>query len=82
MSKSIKGYRKPTHEEIAAAAQRIYEAEGRPEGRAMEHWLGAEAQLVAQRKAEAGVSDAKTSAKPAVSWERSASRPNTNLRAN
>ncbi|GEM_PF-2686452 len=53
MSKSIKGNQKPTHEEIAALAQRIYETEGRPQGRAMEHWLQAEAQLTAERKAQA-----------------------------
>ncbi|MDB6017586.1 MAG: hypothetical protein JWR19_2075 [Pedosphaera sp.] len=55
MSKSIKSYRKPTHEEISACAQRIYEMEGRPEGKAVEHWLQAEAQLVAERKADAGL---------------------------
>jgi hypothetical protein len=82
MSKSIKGYRKPTHEEITAAAQRIYEAEGRPEGRAVEHWLRAEAQLVAQRKAEAGLSDAKPQTKPAASWEKGGPRPSSNLHAN
>jgi hypothetical protein len=35
----------PGHEAIAQCAQGIWEAEGRPEGRAHEHWLLAEAQL-------------------------------------
>jgi hypothetical protein len=50
MSKLSKDYRKAAHDEIAACAQRIYETEGRPQGRAMEHWLRAEAQLSAERK--------------------------------
>ena len=64
MSKSAKTYQAPTHDEIAACARRIYEIEGRPEGKAMEHWLQAEAQLVAERKAQAGVQSAKSPAKP------------------
>ena len=35
----------PTREEIAARAYRIWEAEGRPEGRALAHWLEAEDEL-------------------------------------
>ena len=35
----------PTHEEIAAAAYLIWEREGRPEGRGVEHWLKAKAQI-------------------------------------
>jgi hypothetical protein len=35
----------PTHEEIAAFAQRIYEEEGRPEGQADAHWHEAERRL-------------------------------------
>jgi len=65
MAKNIKAYQQPTHEEIAACAHRIYETEGRPEGKSQEHWLQAETQLVAQRKAEAEVSPAKPAAKPA-----------------
>ena len=53
MSKMMKNYNEPTHEEIAALAQRFYEAEGRPNGKAMEHWLRAEAQLVSERKEKA-----------------------------
>jgi hypothetical protein len=35
----------PTSEEIAACAYSIWEQEGRPEGREVEHWLAAEIQL-------------------------------------
>jgi hypothetical protein len=34
-----------THEEIAKRAREIWEAEGRPEGRAAEHWFKAENDL-------------------------------------
>jgi len=54
MSKSAKTYQEPTHDEIAACAHRIYESEGRPQGKQMQHWLQAEAQLIAERKAQAG----------------------------
>jgi hypothetical protein len=67
MSKSTKSYQAPTHQEITACAQSIYEREGRPQGRAMQHWLQAEAQLIAERKAAAGESSsAKPAAKPAA----------------
>ncbi len=82
MSKSIKGYRKPTHDEIAAYAQRLYEAEGRPDGKAVEHWLNAEAQLIAQRKAETQPA-AKNAGKPNAAWETPAPRQQgTNLHRN
>ena len=35
----------PTHEEIAAAAYSLWQHTGCPEGRDVEHWLAAEAQL-------------------------------------
>jgi hypothetical protein len=53
MSKMMKNYNEPTHEEITVLAQRFYEAEGRPAGKAMEHWLRAEAQLVSERREKA-----------------------------
>ena len=61
----------PTHEEIVACAQHIYEAEGRPEGRAMEHWLKAESQLVAERRSKAGMLPAKAAANTArgAGWQ-------------
>ena len=34
-----------THEDISKRAREIWEREGRPEGRDMEHWLQAEAEL-------------------------------------
>jgi hypothetical protein len=37
--------KRPTHDEIARRAYAIFEQEGRPEGRELEHWLRAEAQL-------------------------------------
>jgi hypothetical protein len=54
MAKNVKPYKEPTHDEIAAFAQRIYESEGRPQGKALAHWLKAEAQLIAEHKAQAG----------------------------
>jgi hypothetical protein len=66
MAKNEQPYRKPTHDEIAAFAQRIYEQEGRPQGKAMDHWLQAEAQLTADYKALAGQMPALAPAKPAV----------------
>src|SRR5579871_1954105 len=51
MSKAASNTRPPTQEEIAACAHRIWESEGRPQGKAMEHWLQAEAQMIAERKA-------------------------------
>lgn len=35
----------PTRDQIAARARRIWEQEGKPEGRDVAHWLQAEAQL-------------------------------------
>lgn len=66
MSKNTKSYQAPTHDEIAICAQGIYEREGRPQGRATQHWLQAESQLVAERKAAAGESAAKPASKPAA----------------
>ena len=38
---------RPSHEQIAARAHRIWEQEGLPPGRAVEHWLRAERELTA-----------------------------------
>jgi hypothetical protein len=43
------GFSTPTDEEIAQCAYLIWEREGRPAGRAKEHWLQAETQLTACR---------------------------------
>jgi hypothetical protein len=40
------------HDEISRRAREIWEREGRPEGRDMEHWLQAEAEL--HRESEHG----------------------------
>ena len=40
---------RPTNEEIAARAYGIYVREGRAEGRDMDHWLRAEAELINER---------------------------------
>lgn len=37
----------PTHDEVAAFAHLIWEKEGKPEGRHLQHWHEAEAQLKA-----------------------------------
>jgi hypothetical protein len=36
----------PTHKDIEVCAYWIWEQEGRPEGRALDHWLQAELQLL------------------------------------
>jgi hypothetical protein len=43
----------PTREEIALCAHQIWEQAGRPDGRDMEHWLQAEAQLRKSRSFQA-----------------------------
>ena len=39
-----------THEEIACRAHDLWENEGRPEGRELEHWLQAESQIQQGRR--------------------------------
>ena len=46
--------REPTHDEIALCAMSIWEAEGRPQGRELEHWLLAESRLRQGCKPAAG----------------------------
>jgi hypothetical protein len=41
------GKGKPTHDEVARKAYEIYEKEGHPQGRDVQHWLRAESQLSA-----------------------------------
>ena len=50
----------PTPEEIARCAFLIWEQEGFPEGRALEHWLEAETQLLAAQQHERLMKPAKT----------------------
>jgi len=49
----------PTHEDIEIRAYEIYLEHGREEGRADDHWLAAESQLMQQRLQGIGI-DAKT----------------------
>jgi hypothetical protein len=44
-----------SREELAAVAYSIWENEGRPEGRAVEHWLQAEARLRLAHPANSGL---------------------------
>jgi hypothetical protein len=55
MTKQTKTFTEPTVEEIAAYAYKLWEAEGRPHGRDLDHWLQAKAHLTADRQYEAGV---------------------------
>jgi hypothetical protein len=55
MQKQTKNFNPPTDEEVAAFAYKLWEAEGRPEGRDFDHWLQAKAHLTADRQYEAGV---------------------------
>lgn len=52
--KKIKQENKPTNEKIAALAHQLFEQEGRPHGRDLDHWLQAEFLLRSQadQKAE------------------------------
>lgn len=55
MTKQTKSFTEPTQDEIAAYAYKLWEAEGRPDGRDIDHWLQAKAHLTADRQYEAGV---------------------------
>ena len=61
----------PTHEQIAARAYEIFIERGRPEGRDLDHWLEAEAQLRASAQTESG---ARTPATQGSSRSASATR--------
>ena len=52
MANENNGYHPPEPYEIAYCAYLIWEKEGRPIGRAREHWLQAETQLLATRAHE------------------------------
>ena len=43
----------PTHDDIAALAQKFWEEEGQPEGKSEEHWQRAEAQLRQPQQSDA-----------------------------
>ena len=65
---------KPTHEDIARRAYALFEENGREPGHEMEHWLAAESQLMAARKA-------KTEPRSSNGSARSASRQAFNHRS-
>ena len=44
----------PSHDEIEVCAYCIWVQEGKPDGRALDHWLQAEMQLVASTQDEEG----------------------------
>lgn len=48
-------YTEPTEAEIATYAYYLWEAEGRTNGRDLDYWLQAKAQLIASRQFEAGL---------------------------
>ena len=52
MSKLTKNFASPTDEEIAFYAYCLWEADGRPEGKDVEHWFQAKAQLAAHTQNE------------------------------
>ena len=54
----------PSPEEIAKCAFCIWEQEGKPEGREIEHWLQAEKQLAAAPLGEASASEEQKSENP------------------
>jgi hypothetical protein len=65
MKKPASPHSAPMPEEIAACAYQLYEHGGLADGRALEHWLAAEAQLIAER-ARPGRSASKSKAKSAA----------------
>lgn len=52
------------NDKIAKLAYQIWDQEGRPEGRDMEHWLRAESDAAAKPKAVANKAKAASAAKP------------------
>lgn len=67
----------PTHEQIAARAYEIFIERGQPQGRDLDHWLEAEAQLRASQQANGGA----TAIRATHSHERSASAARVSARA-
>ncbi len=65
MSKQTKTFTEPTDHEIAAYAYKLWEAEGRPAGHDLDHWLQAKAHLTADRQYEAGVLGSPTASREA-----------------
>lgn len=55
MAANKKAYVEPSNEDIAVCAYHIWEREGRPDGKDVVHWVQARAQLIADRKQDAGL---------------------------
>jgi hypothetical protein len=66
MKKSETSHRAPSAEEIAEYAYNIYEREGRPAGRDLDHWFAAEAQLASECAKTARASRSDRRAAPAL----------------
>ncbi len=66
MAGKAEKYIPPTHEEIAHHAYFLWLKEGGCPGRDLEHWLQAEAQLIATRKHDAGLLTAASSDKSKI----------------
>ncbi|MGB8167707.1 MAG: DUF2934 domain-containing protein [Chthoniobacteraceae bacterium] len=56
----------PSEEDIAHVAKRIWEEEGRPEGKAEEHWQRAVTELRARALPEAGANSSDNAEMPAA----------------
>ncbi|MDB6023119.1 MAG: hypothetical protein JWQ04_2976 [Pedosphaera sp.] len=78
MSDHVKLYQEPNREEITVRAYRIYEMEGRPEGKATQHWLQAETQLRAERQAQAGQSPTRAAKSATAASQRVSKARNSN----
>ena len=68
----------PDHDEIVKRAHSIWEREGRPEGRAEEHWKMAVAEVTAEAEAKAkaaSVAESKAKAEPEPAKKASPSGP-------
>jgi hypothetical protein len=70
----------PTYEEFAPCAYWLYESRGRKPGRELEDWFEAEAQLIADRQHEAGLTNGKIHNERRAPWENAqpAGTPTTN----
>jgi hypothetical protein len=74
MNESSPQSSKPTPAEIAERAYRLYELEGRVNGRDVDHWLRAESQLIRERQASLAERDRSTQPR-AATQDRRASKP-------
>lgn len=66
MTTESKKFQEPTEQEIAEYAYFLWISEGRVEGRDLDYWLQAKAQLVTARAHEAGTLESMSSRKTTV----------------